>query len=126
MLELNAITREVIDSAMAVHAEVGPGLLESAYETCLAHELMLRQLCVRRQVSFPVTYRGVVLDIGYRIDLLVEDEVIVELKSVEKIAAIHVAQLLTYLKLGKRRVGLILNFNTPHMRSGIRRVVNGL
>jgi GxxExxY protein len=125
-LEPNAITSAVIEAAMTVHGELGPGLLESAYEACLAYELMCRKLTIQRQVPLPIEYRGVALDVAYRVDLLVEDQVVVEIKAVDRIAPIHVAQLLSYLKLGGRKLGLVLNFNTPHMRDGIRRVVNGL
>ncbi|HEX2829841.1 MAG TPA: GxxExxY protein [Burkholderiales bacterium] len=125
-MEPNLIARAVIDAAMAVHSELGPGLLESAYESCLAYELASRKIFVQRQVTVPVRYRNHTLDVGYRIDLLVDAQLIVEIKAVERIAPIHVAQVLTYLKLAKRPLGLLLNFNMPHLRDGIRRVVNGL
>ena len=125
-MEPNAIARAVVDAAIAVHTELGPGLLESAYEACLAYELTSRKLAVQRQVPVPLRYREILLDIGYRIDLLVEDRLVVEIKAVERIAPIHVAQVLTYLKLRNRQLGLVLNFNTAHMRNGIRRVVSGL
>lgn len=121
---LNAITEEVIGSAIAVHRVLGPGLLESAYEACLAYELVERGLAVERQKALPVTYRDVKVDCGYRIDLLVERLVVVELKAVEKLDPIHEAQLLSYLKLSGCRVGLLINFNVKMLKQGIRRMVN--
>ena len=118
------VTEVVIGAAIAVHRALGPGLLESTYEACLVYELIERGTAVERQKSLPVTYRGVVIDCGYRIDLLVGNEVIVELKVVERILPIHEAQLLTYLKLSGHRVGLLLNFNVPLMKDGIKRMVN--
>ena len=115
----------VIDAALAVHRALGPGLLESAYEACLAHELTLRSIDVRRQLELPVLYRGLRLDIGYRIDLLVDGSLIVEVKAVSKVLPIHQAQLLSYLRLSRLRVGLLLNFNVDLMRNGIQRVLNG-
>lgn len=115
------LTREIIGAAMEVHRELGPGLLESAYEMCLCHELTLRGLSFRRQVRLPVFYKGIRLDCGYRIDVLVEERVIVELKSVEKITAVDEAQLLTYLRLNNTRVGLLINFNVPVLKDGITR-----
>jgi GxxExxY protein len=125
-MDLNKITEIIIGAAIAVHRELGPGLLESTYETCLAYELVERGLRVERQKSLPVEYRGVHLDCGYRIDLLVEDQVIVELKVAEKLTPIHEAQLLSYLKLSGSRVGLLINFNVSELRQGIRRLVNQL
>ena len=110
---------------MKVHSALGPGLLESAYEACLKHELMKRGLEVKCQVELPVCYDGIELDAGYRIDLLVSDEIIVELKSVDKIAPIHEAQLLSYLKLSNLHVGLLINFNVVHLKDGIKRMVSG-
>jgi GxxExxY protein len=115
----------VIGAAMKVHSALGPGLLESAHEACLAHELTKCSLGVKRQVSLPVVYDGVMLDVGYKLDLLVDDSVVLELKAVEKLLPIHTAQLLSYLKLGGYRVGYLLNFNVVSMRDGIKRVVNG-
>lgn len=115
----------VIGAAMKVHSALGPGLLESAYEACLAHELAKSEVEVKRQVPLPLVYDGVRLDVGYKLDLLVNDSVIIELKSVEKLLPIHTAQLLSYLKLGKHRLGYLLNFNVVSMRDGIKRVVNG-
>jgi GxxExxY protein len=114
--------RVIIDAGLKVHRAMGPGLLESAYEHCLAYELLQRGRAVRRQVALPVVYEGVELDAGYRVDLLVDEQVIVEIKSVEALTALHEAQVLTYLKLSKLRLGLLINFNTPLFRQGIRRL----
>lgn len=122
---INAITEAIIGAAMKVHSALGPGLLESAYEACLAHELRKAGFDVRCQVELPVIYDGVRVDLGYRIDLLVNDAVIVELKCVEKIAPIHEAQILSYLKLSKKRVGLIINFHVRHLKDGIKRFIEG-
>jgi len=120
----NKTTETISGAAIEVHRELGPGLLESTYEACLAYELVERGLKVERQKILPVKYRGVELDCGYRIDLLVEDMIIVELKDVEKLEAIHEAQLLSYLKLSGAIIGLLLNFNVTELRRGIRRLVN--
>jgi len=120
-LECEDITGKIIGGAIKVHRALGPGLLESAYEACLAHELCSVGLAIQRQVSLPVVYDGVTLDCGYRLDLLVEQVVIIEIKSVQKILPIHEAQLLTYLRLSSRPVGLILNFNVLRMTDGITR-----
>ena len=125
-LEINVVTGHIIDAAMKVHSALGPGLLEGAYEACLRHESTSRDLEVKSQLFLPVEYNGILIDAGYRLDLLVEDIVIVEIKAVEKLIAIHEAQLLTYLKLSKKKVGLLLNFNVLHMKDGIRRMVNNL
>ena len=118
------LTEQIIGSAVEVHRALGPGLLESAYEECLCHELSLRNLSFQRQVPLPVGYKGVKLDCGYRIDLLVQDEIILELKCVERTLPVHEAQLLTYLKLMEKRVGLIINFNVATLvRGGITRKV---
>jgi GxxExxY protein len=109
---------------MKVHTALGPGMLESTYEVCLVHELKKRGLIVQTQLSLPVIYDGIKLDAGYRIDLLVENAVVVELKAVEKLLPIHEAQILSYLKLSKRTVGLLLNFNVVHFKNGIKRIVN--
>jgi GxxExxY protein len=122
--ERNRITGQIIDAAMHVHTKLGPGLLESAYEACLAYELRKRGFKALTQVGLPVIYDEVQLDVGYRIDLLVEDEVIVELKAVDEIAPIHEAQLLSYLKLSGRKVGLLINFNVRRLKDGIHRRVN--
>jgi len=116
-------TSPILGAAIEVHRHLGPGLLESAYEECLCHELRLRGLCFQRQVGLPVEYKGLKLDCGYKIDLLVQDEVILELKAVEKLLPIHQAQLLTYLKLAHKRVGLLINFNVPLLTQGIIRRV---
>jgi GxxExxY protein len=121
----NEITQTIIGAAMAVHREFGPGLLESAYEACLAYELVQRGLKVERQKALPVIYHGVQLDCGYRIDMLVEDQVVVELKAVERLEPIHEAQLLSYLKLSGCKVGLLINFNVKVLKNGIRRLVYG-
>lgn len=124
--EVNKTTEVVIGAAIEVHKHLGPGLLESAYEECLCHELSLRNIAFKRQVPLPVVYKGTKLDCGYRIDLLVNDEVIVELKAVESISPIHEAQALTYMRLGNWKVGLILNFNVPILVKGVKRLVLGL
>ena len=123
---LNDSSGAVIDAAIKVHTALGPGLLEGAYEGCLVHELRKRGHLVVQQLALPVLYDGVCIDLGYRIDLLVDGQVVVEVKSVGKLAPIHNAQVLSYLKLGGYKVGLLLNFNVPHLRDGIRRVVNRL
>jgi len=117
------VTDEVIGLAIEVHKALGPGLLESAYEECLAYELKQHDVPFQRQVPLPVVYKGVRLDCGYRMDLVVREELILELKTVDRIASIHEAQLLTYLKLARLPKGLILNFNEATLRSGIRRMV---
>jgi len=122
----NEVGNVVLGAAMKVHSALGPGLLESAYEVCLAHEIGKHKLVVTRQLALPISYDGLLLDTGYRLDLLVDDRVIVELKSVEKFAPIHSAQLLSYLKLSGLKLGYLLNFNVVHMRDGIKRIVNGL
>jgi len=124
-MELNEISGKVIGAAIEVHQELGPGLLESAYEACLVYELRQRGVRVEQQVPQPVFYKGLQLECGYRLDLLVEDRVIVELKAVEAIVPIHEAQLLTYLKLRKLRLGLLINFNVPILKNGIKRLLNG-
>ncbi len=123
-MELNDITGQVVDGAIKIHSALGPGLLESAYEACLAYELRKRGLIVRSQVPLPVRYEEVLVEVGYRIDLLVAESVIVELKSVDQIAAIHKAQLLSYLKLSGKKVGLLINFNVELLKNGITRLVN--
>ncbi len=123
-MDLNEISGQIIDAAMKVHSALGAGLLESAYEACLLYELHKRGLQAVSQVQLPVVYETVKIDVGYRIDILVEDAVIVELKSVAEIIPIHRAQLLSYLKLGKKKLGLLLNFNVVHLKDGITRMVN--
>jgi GxxExxY protein len=120
----NQLSGMVIDAAMRVHSALGPGLLESAYEACLLHELRKKNIRVESQVSLPVVYDGIKLDVGYRIDLLIEDTVIIELKTVERLLPIHQAQLLSYLKLSGKKLGLLLNFHVLHLRDGIKRIVN--
>ena len=118
------ITGQIINAAMKVHSVLGPGLLESAYEACLLFELHRTGLHAASQVELPVVYENVKIDAGYRIDLLVEDAVIVELKSVEELMPIHQAQLLSYLKLSGKTVGLLINFNVVHLKDGLKRMVN--
>ena len=122
----NEIGNAIISAAMKVHTAVGLGLLESAYELCLAHELTRLGLSVQKQILLPIRYEDLVIDNGYRIDLLVNDRVIVELKAVEIILPVHRGQLLSYLRLGGFKLGYLLNFNVAHMRDGITRSVNGL
>jgi len=125
-VKLNDITGEIVDAALRVHRVLGPGLLETVYEAALAHELDERGLQVQRQVPIPVAYGSVRLNEGFRADLVVQDAVIVELKSVDRVAAVHKKQILTYIRLANRRVGLLLNFGELALRDGITRVVNGL
>ena len=120
------IGRAIIGAAMRVHSTVGPGLLESAYEICLAYELEKQRLRLRKQALIPIRYEGMTIDNGYRLDLLVEDLVVVELKAVAAILPVHRAQLLSYLRLGGHKLGFILNFHAAHMRGGIVRLVHGL
>jgi GxxExxY protein len=122
----NEASRQIVDAAMKVHSALGPGLLESAYQACLGYELHERGLRSEREVGMPLRYGGVALEVGYRIDLLVEQCVVVELKSVEKILPIHEAQLLCYLRLSKCRLGLLFNFNVVHLKDGIKRMANNL
>jgi GxxExxY protein len=122
-MELNKITEIIIGSAIAVHRELGPGLLESAYEACLAYELMETGLEIERQRPLPIRYRGVQLDCGYRLDMVVAESVIVELKAVDRLEPIHEAQLLSYLKLSGLEVGLLINFNVRYLKDGIRRLI---
>lgn len=125
-MDENQISNIIIGCAIEVHKVLGPGLLESAYENCLAYELRQKGLEVLQQVPMPIVYKEVKLDHGYRMDLVVSRRVVVEVKSVEYISDVHEAQLLTYLKLGDQRLGLILNFNTLILKSGIKRLVNRL
>ncbi len=121
---LDQITRRIIGAAIEVHRHLGPGLLESAYESCLVFELKQLGFAVEQQKPLPVVYKGMVLDCGYRLDLVVEDEVIVELKAVEQLTAIFEAQLLSYLRLTGKKVGLLINFHVPVLKNGIKRIVN--
>jgi GxxExxY protein len=120
---VDRVATEIVDAAYRVHSELGPGLLESVYEVCLEHELVKRGLTVRRQVSLPVVYDSVEIEAGYRLDLVVEDSVIVELKSVDTLLQIHVAQVLTYLKLGSYKLGFLVNFNVTRIKDGVKRIV---
>lgn len=122
-MNTNSITESIIGSAIAVHRALGPGLLESAYEHCMVIEMAARGLRFERQKLIPLVFRGVAIESGYRIDLLVEHEVVVELKSVAQLEEIHTAQILTYLKLADCRLGLLINFNVPLLKDGIRRVI---
>ena len=124
MNAIDSIASQIVDSAFKIHNELGPGLLESAYEACLEHELTKRGFSVERQKPQPVHYDGIVIDAGYRIDLLVNDQVIIELKAVTELAPIHQAQLTTYLKLSRKSLGLLINFNVPLIKNGIRRIAN--
>jgi GxxExxY protein len=124
-ISVQEISHAVITAAMRVHSELGPGLLESTYTACLQHELKKAGLKSDAQVGLPVVYDGVKLDLGYRIDLLVEDLVVVELKSVDAIAPVHQAQIISYLKLSGRSLGLLINFNVAHLKDGVKRFVNG-
>jgi GxxExxY protein len=121
---INEITESVIGAAISVHRELGPGLLESAYEACLAYELNEKKLKVERQRNLPVIYRGVRLDCGYRLDFLVEDQVVVEVKAVDRLESIHEAQIISYLKLSGCKAGLLINFKVKILKHGIRRFVN--
>lgn len=122
----NEVGNAIISSAMKVHSAVGPGLLESAYELCLGHELTRLGSGVRNQVPIPIRYEDFTIDHGYRVDLLVNDRVVVELKAIGAILPVHRGQLLSYLRLGGFKLGYLLNFNVAHMRDGIIRMVNGL
>ncbi len=121
--ENNPISGAIIGASIEVHKHLGPGLLESAYEQCLCHELSIRRVPFQRQLGLPVEYKGVRLDCGYRLDLLVANEVIVELKAVEFVNELHKAQVLTYMRLAQKKIGLIINFNVPYLRDGIIRLV---
>jgi GxxExxY protein len=122
----DALSSDIIGAAIEVHRCLGPGLLETAYEECLCHELSDRQIRFERQKSLPVSYKGKSLDCGYRLDLVVEGLVIVELKAIDRLEPIHTAQILTYLKLARLRLGMLINFNVPVLKSGVKRVVNQL
>ena len=115
--------RVVVDAGLSVHRALGPGLLESAYEHCLAYELQSRGLSVRRQVALPIVYKDIALDAGYRLDLLIEDALIVEVKAIEALSRLHEAQLITYLKLSKLRLGYLFNFNAELFKQGLKRLV---
>ena len=123
---LNKLTEKIIGCAIEVHKGIGPGLLESAYEECLCYELSQAGLSFERQVSLPVIYKQVKLDCGYRLDIVVESQIIIEVKAVDQIISIHEAQLLSYLRMLNKRLGLILNFHSTVMKSGIKRIANNL
>jgi len=120
------LSREIVGAAIEVHRELGPGLLESVYQTCLAHEMILRGITIEVEKPLPVTYKGIHLDAGYRVDLLVEEKVVVEVKAVDDLAAIHEAQVMTYLRIGGYKLGMLINFGKPVLREGIKRIVMGL
>ena len=120
----NLITGKIIGAAMKVHSLLGPGLLESAYESCLSHLLLKEDFIIERQKALPLVFDSIRLDAGYRIDILVNNQVVVEIKSIDAVADIHVAQILTYLKLSGCRIGLLINFNTIHLKDGLRRFIN--
>lgn len=122
--ELNELSRVVVDAAFEVHRTLGPGLLESVYEAALSHELRLRKLNFGCQVPLPVFYKGVDLQVGFRLDFLVENELVIELKSVSDLEDVHYKQTLTYLRLADKRLGLLINFNVPLFKQGIKRIVN--
>jgi GxxExxY protein len=122
----NQISKIVLDVAFKLHTEVGPGLLESAYEAALAHDLIENGLLVETQVPVPFVYKDVKLEVGYRIDILINKIVVLEIKSVEQLAPVHFAQTLTYLKLADKKLGLLINFNNKHLKDGIHRIVNNL
>jgi len=121
---LNQISRQIIGAAIEVHRHLGPGLLESAYETCLVFELKKSGFRVEQQHPLPIVYKEVKLDCGYRLDLVVEDEIIVEIKAVEKLLPIHEAHLFSYLRIAHKRVGLLMNFHVPVLKDGLKRIVN--
>ena len=122
-MEVNEVTEKIIGASIDVHKALGPGLLESAYEECLCYELEQRGIKFERQYNLPLTYKGARIDCGYRIDLLIEEQVVVELKAIERLLPLHDAQLLSYLKLGDWEVGLLINFNVPVLKQGIRRKI---
>jgi GxxExxY protein len=122
-MEFDELSYRVIGCALEVHKTLGPGLLESTYEHCLAHELALSGIPFQRQVPMPVAYKGSLLDCGYRIDLLVEDTLIVELKSTDKMLPVHEAQILTYMRLARKSIGMLINFNHVYLKQGIKRFV---
>lgn len=125
-MELNDISGKIIEFSIRIHRELGPGMLESAYEACLLYELYQAGLKAESQLKLPIVYQNVRLEAGYRVDLLVEDSVIVELKAIERLLPVHEAQLLSYLRLSKLKLGLLINFNVRLLRDGVKRVVNNL
>jgi GxxExxY protein len=122
----NEVAKQIVDAAYRIHTELGPGLLESVYEVVLAHELETRGLRTVRQQEVPIVYRGTQIEMGFRADIIVEDKVIVEIKSVEAVALVHKKQLLTYLRLADKRLGLLINFNLALIKDGITRIANGM
>ena len=124
--EYNRLSREIIGAAIEVHRELGPGLLESVYESCLISELKARGIDVKNQIVLPLYYKGNKLEKDFKLDLLVEDEIIVELKAVEEIKDVHEVQLVTYLRLANKKLGLLINFNVPVLNRGVRRKINGI
>ena len=122
--KLNEISGKIIDCSIRVHTELGPGMLEGAYQTCLMHELIEAGFDVQSQLKLPIVYRGIELDAGYRIDLLVQGSVIIELKAIDRLLPVHEAQLLSYLRMSDLRLGLLINFNVKRLVDGVRRVVN--
>jgi len=124
MRGVNDITEQIIGAAIEVHRTLGPGLLESAYEGCLCRELQLRSIHYARQLTLPVHYKGMALESGYRLDLLVENQIVVELKAVDELLPVHEAQVLTYMRLGEYPVGLLLNFHVPILKHGIKRFIH--
>lgn len=125
-MDVNALTEKVIGAAIEVHRALGPGLLEAVYEECLCHELSLRNISFNRQYGLPVKYKNVFLECGHRIDLLVDNRIVIELKAVDQLSSLHEAQLLSYLKSGNWNIGLLINFNVPVLKQGIRRKVLNL
>ncbi len=125
-MEINALSKEIIGATLQVNRALGPGLLESAYEACLAHELATRELTFELQRPIPLTYGGELIEVGFRADFVVENAILLELKSVERLQPIHIAQVLTYLKLAGLQLGFLINFNVTVLQHGIRRVVLGL
>jgi GxxExxY protein len=123
MKEINVITGQIIAAVIEVHRRIGPGLLESSYELCLEKEFILRKISFQKQISIPLHYKGLSLENVYRLDFLVEDRVVVEIKAVDTLLPVHSAQLLSYLKLGKWHAGLLINFHVPLLRNGIKRIV---
>lgn len=123
--KLNKISSTILDSCITVHREMGPGLLESVYSICLAYELQQRGLAIRTEVSIPLIYKGIELSKDFRIDILVEEDIILELKAVEILLPVHDAQIISYLKLAEKRLGFLINFNVPLIKNGFKRFVNG-
>ncbi len=124
--ELERITKTTLDCCYKIHTALGPGMLESAYEACLMYELKQNRLSAKSQVELPILYDGVKISAGYRLDVLVENELIVELKAVDKLHPVHTAQILSYLKLSNKKLGLLINFNVPRLKQGVNRIVNDL